>query len=102
MYSFGIACSEILTGEFPFQAVSGRKLLDLVCAGVRPPLPPNCPDSLKRLVCECWETNPQNQPNCWEVRERLWSCKLEMFLHHREKMSVGQTFCNNFQRYVKR
>ena len=102
MYSFGITSSELLTGERPFQDVSGRKLLDLILAGIRPPLPPDCPDSLKRLVCECWDTNPQNRPNCWEVRERLWGCKLEMFLHHREKMSVGQTFCKNVQRYVKR
>jgi serine/threonine protein kinase len=102
VYSFGITCSELLTGELPFQDVSGRKLLKLICDAVRPPLPPDCPDSLKGLVCECWDTNPQNRPNCWEVRERLWGCKLEMFLHHREKMSVGQTFCKNVQRYVKR
>lgn len=59
VYSFGLTCSQILTGEDPY---SGLGLHDLVKNirdpdGLRPELPPTCPIRLRKLIESCWSEN---------------------------------------------
>lgn len=70
VYSFGITCSEILTGKRPFNRYP--------LGGERPPLPDSIPSSLKSLIEDCWNTDPKKRPDVWEIRERLWQCRLDL------------------------
>jgi serine/threonine protein kinase len=78
VYSFGILCSEILTGKRPFTEFrSSSELLAAIHRGVRPSLPDSTPHSLKSLIEDCWHTNPETRPDVWQIRERLWMCRGE-------------------------
>lgn len=78
VHSFGILCSEILTGERPFSEFrSSSELLAAIHRGVRPSLPDSTPHSLKSLIEDCWHTNPEMRPDVWQIRERLWKCRGE-------------------------
>ena len=70
VYSFGIVCSEILTGMAPFPDVQLRKLYSLITDArnpLRPELPESCPKSLATLIQECWHTDPVRRPPFTEI-----------------------------------
>jgi hypothetical protein len=70
VYSFGIVCSEILTGRAPFPDVQLRKLYSLITDArnpLRPELPESCPKSLATLIQECWHTDPVRRPPFTEI-----------------------------------
>ncbi len=64
VWSFAMVCSEILTGEQPFEgekrATLCAKIMD---ENLRPPLPNNCPDYLRFCITSCWQTSPKDRPN---------------------------------------
>jgi len=78
VYSFGLLCLVVLIGKctpFPFTEVlipSVKAFRDRVKKGMRPELPPNCPDRLSILIKCCWDGNPLDRPNfqdiCTELR----------------------------------
>ncbi|KAG0624568.1 hypothetical protein M758_3G257300 [Ceratodon purpureus] len=73
VYSFGIVCYEILTGELPFSTTSSpRDVKKMVLDGGRPPLPYECPVTLKRLIERCWSPDASKRPRfddiCSELR----------------------------------
>jgi serine/threonine protein kinase len=73
VWSFGMTCSEILTGEVPFAAESRPTLhRRIVKNGLRPNLPEDCPEYLQFCISSCWELQPQKRPNfldlCWMLR----------------------------------
>jgi serine/threonine protein kinase len=77
VYSFGMVCSEILTGKKPFQHIrSPKDIHSAVRAGERPDLPLDDVDPLRRLIEDCWSRNPGARPNIWQVRQRLWECRV--------------------------
>lgn len=70
VYSFGIVCSEILTGKVPFQNVRLSELYELLTDTVnplRPELPESCPESLAALIQTCWHTDPRERPTFMEI-----------------------------------
>jgi serine/threonine protein kinase len=70
VYSFGIVCSEILTGKVPFQNVRLSELYELLTDTVnplRPELPESCPESLAALIHTCWHTDPRKRPTFMEI-----------------------------------
>lgn len=86
IYSFGITCSEILTGELPFVHVVQRcQLHERIMEGERPSMPmfaesdsmykfkgaPKLGDDLNDLVREFWDINPQIRPTAREIVQRL-------------------------------
>lgn len=76
VYSFGIVCSEILTGKFPFQNanIKWSELYTLLTDSenpLRPELPESCPESLESLICECWRTDPRRRPTFTEISTML-------------------------------
>lgn len=71
VYSFGMVCYEILSGDVPFQDLSVEGLREAICNGERPELPTSCPEDLLKLIGECWATNPDDRPVISDVHRRL-------------------------------
>lgn len=61
VYSFGMLCYEIITGEVPFQ--EQQKLpFDIIGSGNRPKLPMDINETIKMLIWECWNGDPKARP----------------------------------------
>jgi len=71
VYSYGITCAELLTGEYPYPEFRRTDLLSTILQGVRPQLPDDCPVRLKKLIVRCWETRPCNRPTFFQVCEKI-------------------------------
>ncbi|KAG0586806.1 hypothetical protein KC19_2G119000 [Ceratodon purpureus] len=85
VYSFGIVCSEILTGKLPFHHVIFKmedlySLLTHTLKPLRPELPEKCPKSLTSLICQCWLTIPKMRPSFEEVSRRLRHLKGQVMM----------------------
>jgi serine/threonine protein kinase len=77
VYSFGMVCSEILTGNRPFQNRGGLKHIHrAVQERDMPVLPLDPADPLRRLIEDCWSFKPEARPTIWQVRQRLWECRV--------------------------
>jgi serine/threonine protein kinase len=69
VYSFGLICFCVVIGEpAPFPPThlmnpSVTAFKHRVRNGMRPRLPPNCPDCLFGLIPQCWRGNPVNRPD---------------------------------------
>ncbi|KAG0627217.1 hypothetical protein M758_2G183000 [Ceratodon purpureus] len=72
VYSFGMVCLEILTGDMPFPSLTPREVKMKVLRGGRPQLPVDCPERLRSLVESCWSSKPDERPRfdyiCAELR----------------------------------
>ncbi|CAM6021307.1 unnamed protein product, partial [Sphagnum balticum] len=77
VYSFGIMCSQILSGKVPFERVKKSELQDEVKKGVRPKLPTNF-NGLVSLINECWRLDACNRPSFQAICERLKKLKIEL------------------------
>lgn len=96
VYSLGITAHEILTGRLPFQNLSKSDLIQVLRKGGKPPLPLDCPARLRELLQDCLATNPNERPDIFKIREGLWRCRVEMLLHHGDKLPIRSTM----NRYV--
>jgi len=77
-YSFGITCSEILTGEFPYSTVKATEVCEKVRGGLRPALPPECPSYLSKFLKRCWHEIPKERPCFEEIVETLDVFKISL------------------------
>jgi len=62
VYSFGMVCLEILTGDVPFPNMTANEVKTAVCAGERPQLPDRCDEKLKALIDKCWNPKASSRP----------------------------------------
>jgi serine/threonine protein kinase len=63
VYSFGMVCYEILTGDIPFSSTSDMcDVKKMVLDGNRPPLPNRCHILLKHLIEKCWSQDANKCP----------------------------------------
>lgn len=46
----------------PHTGMVNREVLDQVERGYRMPCPPECPESLHDLMCQCWRKDPEERP----------------------------------------
>jgi tRNA A-37 threonylcarbamoyl transferase component Bud32 len=81
VYSFGIMCSEILSGKTPFESVKRSNIQDEVKKGIRPKLPTNF-NGLVLLINECWSYYACNRPSFQAICERLKKLKIELISSH--------------------
>jgi len=82
VYSFGILLWELCTAEKPFFGYSGGKHLhQVVLGGQRPDLNPpqngqngnyKWPESLTKLMEECWSGSPSSRPTFTEIKQVLF------------------------------
>ncbi|KAG0611191.1 hypothetical protein M758_7G122600 [Ceratodon purpureus] len=88
VYSFGIVCSEILTGKVPFCNIrfKARELYKLVTDPenpLRPELPQSCPASLASVIRKCWHTDPVMRPTFKEISTTLRYFKGQLMMEGR-------------------
>ncbi len=83
VYSFALVFFEVLTGEIPFKGVPLTNVLQCICNGMRPHLPPveYCPGYLSALIEKCWATNPAERPQFPEISQLLACCKNLILMH---------------------
>lgn len=63
VYSYGVVMWEILScGGEPYGSRSAAEVMALVRAGVRPPIPADCPPDWAALMTACWADNPADRP----------------------------------------
>ncbi|OWK03089.1 SRC [Cervus elaphus hippelaphus] len=48
--------------EYMSKGMVNREVLDQVERGYRMPCPPECPESLHDLMCQCWRKDPEERP----------------------------------------
>ncbi|CAK9864804.1 unnamed protein product [Sphagnum jensenii] len=85
VYSYGITCAELLTGEYPYPLAEFQRtdLLSTILRGVRPHLPhEHCPVPLQDLIVRCWDTQPCNRPTFLQVCEELTDLKTFIHFNH--------------------
>jgi serine/threonine protein kinase len=72
VYSYGVTCSEIISGVPPFEGIPRATLAEKVRAGLRPLLPNSLPPSLSSLIECCWDADVRRRPSfsriCTELR----------------------------------
>jgi tetratricopeptide (TPR) repeat protein len=71
VWSYGMTCFEILSGEEPFEDVPRAQIRSKVLEGLRPALPASCPGVLKLLLKKCWAFSPGDRPTFPEIRKIL-------------------------------
>ncbi|CAK9865971.1 unnamed protein product [Sphagnum jensenii] len=71
IYSFGMTCYQILTGNYPFQDILRVKLHSNIMAGHRPTLPLNIGGKLSDLIQDCWNSDPTRRPTATAICARL-------------------------------
>lgn len=54
VFAFGTILYELLTNKAPYSELTFSDISHNVKTGKRPPIPSNCPDSLKNLIEGCW------------------------------------------------
>ncbi|CAM6068468.1 unnamed protein product [Sphagnum tenellum] len=68
IYSFGMVCYEILTGNIPFpDHTSMMELRKKIKDGLRPNLPEQCPQQLSKLIQACYHSDPATRPSFFEI-----------------------------------
>ncbi|TVU40224.1 hypothetical protein EJB05_13677 [Eragrostis curvula] len=72
VYSFGVVMWEILTGEDPYDGMHyGGVIGGILSNTLRPPVPGSCNPEWRRLMEQCWSTEPERRPSFTEVASRL-------------------------------
>ncbi len=76
VWSFAMVCSEILTGEPPFEGEKRATLrAKIMERDLRPALPNNCPDYLRFCITNCWALSPEDRPDFSTICTNLMVAK---------------------------
>ncbi|GBB93940.1 hypothetical protein RclHR1_02260005 [Rhizophagus clarus] len=72
IYSLGVIINEIITVIPPFNNQPHDHYLALdICRGLRPIIREETPNSLEKLIKQCWDVNPENRPTSGEMFHTL-------------------------------
>ncbi len=72
VYSFGVILWEMLERKLFFGEVKFMsELEDMVKSGKRPPIPGDCPVSVRILIETCWSQDPAKRPPFSDIRKML-------------------------------
>ena len=72
VYSYGIMIWELLTRSVPYaEQTPLQAAVGVVQNGLRPPIPADCPESLRQILELTWRRNAEERPSFAELREML-------------------------------
>jgi hypothetical protein len=82
VYSYAITCSEILTGDLPFNELQETlsNLRERVKDGFRPQLPASVPPCLVSLIQRCWDAEASKRPKFSEICVELRHLKATLMV----------------------
>lgn len=90
IFSFGMLCYEILTGNIPFYTLDQRTMQKAMLNGQRPSLPQQCPQGLKTLIEACWHRDPTSRPSSTEICQELRYLKYTSLLRTGMLLTIPQ------------
>nr|WIL04199.1 serine/threonine-protein kinase/receptor [Cedratvirus lena] len=67
IYSFAIVMWQLLTGKEPYKGCNFMKVSLDILEGQRPPIPPECPKSCRKLMKRCWSPSVEKRPSASQV-----------------------------------
>lgn len=71
VFSFGMVCFHILTGEVPFIGLYPSSVKKKLLGDERPALPSNCPPCLASMIKKCWRKEPKERPSFADICREL-------------------------------
>ncbi|KAL6066725.1 Mitogen-activated protein kinase kinase kinase 7 [Balamuthia mandrillaris] len=72
VYSYGVVLWELLTNDIPWKEHRYVfPITQLVDSGQRPPIPPFCPDFIRKLITACWLSEPSLRPSFRRICMKL-------------------------------
>ncbi|KAG0597947.1 hypothetical protein M758_12G032500 [Ceratodon purpureus] len=81
VYSFGLICSHVLTGNDPYPNLNWKELGFKILSGLRPnSLPAACHPLLRDLLESCWDDDPTQRPTFSTIHLRLEDIHASVFL----------------------
>ncbi|KAL3831637.1 hypothetical protein ACJMK2_023365 [Sinanodonta woodiana] len=101
-WSYGVVMWELLTHEVPFKGIEGFQVAWVVVEREeRLTIPSSCPPCFRKLMEQCWQTEPKKRPTFKQILTRLDSILEDenlqdvtnSFLQHKEvwKKEIQQT-----------
>nr|WIL03466.1 serine/threonine kinase [Cedratvirus plubellavi] len=67
IYSFAVVMWQLITGKEPYKGCNFMKVSLDILNGERPPIPPECPRSCKKLMKRCWSAEVENRPSSSQI-----------------------------------
>lgn len=87
VYAFGLILWEMVAGALPYKDMTPvQAAFSVVHKKLRPPIPSDCPMSMKTLMEQCWSSNPHKRPEFWQVVKILE--EFETFLTHNGNLNL--------------
>jgi len=71
VFSFALTCWEFAACDIPYALCSSRQAAMLIVQGLRPTVPPHCPDWLARLMAACNAHVPEARPSFAAIHATL-------------------------------
>ena len=62
VFSYGMVLYEIFARQLPFPDLEDHQVLELIADGVRPPIPPELPLHIQKLMEMCWNHSSKHRP----------------------------------------
>jgi len=76
IYSFALVMLENVTFKIPFENDTwDSEILEKVCKGIRPSIPPSTPSSYSFLIQQCWSHNIHDRPSFSNILKQLEQMK---------------------------